>query len=158
MDEQQQKVADIVKSTRIAMLTQMDANGHLVSRPMATQEVDFDGTVRFIAERSSDKVRDLQKDPKVNLAYSGHGAWVSLSGTARIVDDNAKLKELWDTFTDSWMEGGPDNPDNILIEIDAETAEYWDSPGGSKVTQLANLVKAKVTGDRIEGDNEVTDF
>ena len=75
-----------------------------------------------------------------------------------IVNDEAKLTELWDTFTGSWLEGGPENPENILIEVDAESAEYWDAPGGSKVVQLTNLVKAKLTGSRIEGDNEQVDL
>ena len=68
-----------------------------------------------------------------------------------------KLKELWDTFTGAWMEGGPENPENVLLRVEADSAEYWDSPG-SKVTQVLNLVKAKVTGERFEGDNEVVDL
>ena len=55
------------------------------------------------------------------------------------------------------MEGGPENPDNILIHVEADSAEYWDTPG-SKVTQVVNLVKAKVTGERFEGDNEQVDL
>lgn len=157
-DEQHQKVAEIIKSARVAMMTQVDSTGRLVSHPMATQDVDFDGTVWFIAERSSDKVRDLTSNPQVNLAYSGNGAWVSLSGTARVVDDRARLEELWGTFTDTWMEGGPDNPENVLIEVTGDTAEYWDAPGGSKVIQLANLVRSAVKGERLEGDNEVVDL
>ena len=153
-----QKVRDIIKGTRIAMLTHVDGDGHLVSKPMATQEVDFDGTVRFIAERASDQGMDIQKNPNVNVAYSGNGAWVSLSGTARIVNDTDKLRELWSSFTGSWLEGGPENPNNVLIEIDADTAEYWDTPGGSKVTQVANLIKAKVTGNTVDGENEVVDL
>ena len=139
-NENIQKVRDIIKGTRIAMLTHVDEDGRLVSKPMATQEVDFDGTVRFIAERASDQGMDIQKNPNVNVAYSGNGAWVSLSGTARIVNDTDKLRELWSSFTGSWLEGGPENPNNVLIEIDADTAEYWDTPGGSKVTQVANLI------------------
>jgi general stress protein 26 len=73
------------------------------------------------------------------------------------VDDQAKLAELWDTFTDAWMEGGPENPNNILIRVQADSAEYWDTPG-SKVTQVANLLKAKVTGKRFEGDNAQVDL
>lgn len=152
------KVREIIKSTRIALLTHVDGEGRLLAKPMATQEVDFDGTVRFIAERGSDQVRDLQQQPSVNVAYAGDGAWVSLTGRARVVDDVAKLKELWNTFTDAWLEDGPENPENVLIEIDADTAEYWEAPGGSKVTQVANLVKAKVTGKRAEGENEVVDL
>ena len=91
------------------------------------------------------------------MAYAGRSSWVSLSGTASVVDDQARLAELWNTFTDAWMEGGPDNPNNVLVKVDADTAEYWDSPG-SKVTQLVNLVKAKTTGKRFEGDNEKVDL
>ena len=72
-NENIQKVRDIIKGTRIAMLTHVDENGRLVSKPMATQEVDFDGTVRFIAERASDQGMDIQKNPNVNVAYSGNG-------------------------------------------------------------------------------------
>lgn len=152
-----QKVAELMKGVKLAMLTQVDGRGHLVSRPMATQDVDFDGDVWFIAERSSQKVTDLAADDRVNVSYSGKGTWVSLSGRAEVVDDVERLREYWDTFTDSWMEGGPENPENILIHVHAESAEYWDTPGG-KVTQIANLVKAKTTGQRFEGDNETVDL
>ena len=156
-DQGRAKVTELVKGIRIAMLTSVDPQGRLVSQPMATQDVDFDGDVWFIAERSSDKVANIRANPQVNLAYSSDSSWVSLAGTAEVVDDQAKLAELWNTFTDAWMQGGPENPENILIHVEADTAEYWDSPG-AKVTQLANLVKSKVTGRRLEGDNETVDL
>lgn len=158
MNDSQQKVADIITSTKIAMMTHVTVDGSLIAHPMATQDVDFTGTVLFIAERDSDKVRDLVSDPRVNLAYSSKGSWVSLAGTAHIVDDEARLRDLWSTFTDAWLEGGPDDPNNILIEVEAESAEYWDAPGGSKTVQLANLAKSAVKGERIEGDNDVVDY
>jgi len=156
-DEQQQKVRDLIRGTRTAMLTSIDPDGRLVSKPMATQDVEFDGDVWFIAERASEKVRNIEARPEVNVAYSDNSSWLSLSGTASVVDDHARLEELWNTFTDAWMEGGPENPDNVLIKVDAHSAEYWDSPG-SKVTQVANLVKAKLTGRRFEGDHETVDL
>ncbi len=155
--DQQEKVHDLVKSTRVAMLTSIGPDGALVSKPMATQDVEFDGDVWFVAERASEKVRNITANPRVNVSYAGGSSWVSLSGTASVVDDPARLAELWNTFTDAWMEGGPDNPNNVLVKVDADTAEYWDSPGG-KVTQLVNLVKAKTTGKRFEGDNEKVDL
>lgn len=155
--DQQQKVRDLIKSTRLAMLTTVAPGGKLVSRPMATQDVEFDGDVWFIAERDSANAHNIGTSPNVNVAYADRSSWVSLSGRAEVVDDHAKLEELWNTFTDAWLEGGPENPNNVLIRVDADSAEYWDSPG-SKVTQLANLVKAKVTGKRFEGDNEAVDL
>ena len=156
-DEAVAKVAGLVKGIRVAMLTSTDAQGRLVSRPMATQDVDFDGDVWFITECSAEHTRNLQADPRVNVAYSSSSSWVSIAGTARVVDDPARLREYWNAFTDAWLEGGPDNPNNVLVHVEADTAEYWDSPG-SKVTQVVNLVKAKVTGERFEGDNEVVDL
>jgi general stress protein 26 len=155
--DQQAKVRELIKDTRIAMLTSIAPDGTLVSKPMATQDVEFDGSVYFIAERSSEKVRNIGADPRVNVAFASSSSWVSLAGHATVVDDQARLAELWNTFTDAWMEGGPDNPNNVLIKVDADSAEYWDSPG-SKVTQVLNLVKAKVTGKRFEGDNEKVDL
>ena len=96
---------------------------------MATQDVEFDGDIWFITERSSDEVPHLATTPGVNVSYSRNSSWVSVAGTARVVDDNAKLAELWDTFADAWLEGGPENPENVLIRVEADTAEYWDTPG-----------------------------
>ncbi len=156
-DEATTKVTDLMDGIRIAMLTTTDEQGRLVSRPMATQDVELDGDLWFITERSSSAAAQVAAHPGVNVAFSGSSSWVSLAGEARVVDDVDKLAELWDTFTGAWMEGGPDNPENVLIHVSADTAEYWDSPG-SRVTQVVNLVKAKVTGERFEGDNEVVDL
>ncbi len=156
-DAGRDKVVELVKGVRTAMLTTTDAEGRLVSQPMATQDVDFDGDLWFITERSSEKVTHVRANPHVNVAYVGDSSWVSVAGTAEVVDDAAKLAELWNTFTDAWMQGGPDNPENVLLHVAADTAEYWEAPG-AKVVQVANLVKAKVTGQRYEGDNEVVDL
>lgn len=151
------KVAELIDDIRIAMLTTVAPDGRLMSHPMATQDSDFDGTVRFIGERRSQKVTNLEANPQVNVAFTGSGSWVSLSGTARVVSDPAELEKYWDTFTDAWLEGGPENPNNIIIEVQGTSAEYWDGPG-SKVIQVLNLVKAKATGQRYEGDNEKVDL
>jgi general stress protein 26 len=155
--DQQQKVRDLIRAARLAMLTSVDPDGRLVSMPMATQDVEFDGDVWFIAERDSHKVRNIRDNRQVNVAYSDSGSWVSLSGEAEVVDDTDKLAELWNTFTDAWLEGGPENPNNILIKVESTSAEYWDTPG-SKVVQVANLLKAKVTGKTYDADNESVDL
>ncbi|HYO40598.1 MAG TPA: pyridoxamine 5'-phosphate oxidase family protein [Nocardioidaceae bacterium] len=153
----QDKVRRLIRSTKLAMLTSVDPDGTLVSKPMATQDVDFDGTVWFISERESHKARNIERNPQVNVAYASNDSWVSVAGTAEVVDDHAKLRELWDSFTGAWLEGGPENPNNVLIKVTGRSAEYWDSPG-SRVTQVANLVKAKVTGTTLNTENETVDL
>lgn len=156
-EEETHKVAELVKDTRIAMITTVDVDGCLHSHPMATEDVEWDADVWFITERSSETARNVLANPQVNVAYSSDSTWVSLSGRAELVDDTARLEELWNTFTDAWMQGGPDDPNNVLLHVTAQPAQYWDSPG-AKVTQLANLVKAKVTGDRYEADSGTVDL
>lgn len=156
-DTEVAKVAELIDDIKIAMLTTVAPDGRLMSHPMATQDSDFDGTVRFIGERKSQKVANLEANPQVNVAFTGSGSWVSLSGTARVVSEPAELAKYWDTFTDAWLEGGPENPNNVIIEVQGTSAEYWDGPG-SKVIQVLNLVKAKATGQRYEGDNEKVDL
>ena len=156
--ESRRKVGELIKDVRIAMLTTVDEAGRLVSRPMPTQDVEFDGDIWFIAQRDSELARQIGGGrTEANVAYAGSSTWVSVSGKARVVNDPAKLREEWNRFTDAFFEGGPEDPNIVLILIEGESAEYWDSPGG-KVTQLANLAKSLVKKEPIEGDNRIVDL
>lgn len=156
--ENRRKVAELIKGVRIAMLTTVDGNGRLVSRPMTTQDVEFDGDIWFIGRRDSDLAAQIGAGRvEANVAYAGSSSWVSVSGKARVVDDTAKLKEQWNRMADAFLEGGPDNPDNVLILVEGESAEYWDSPGGP-VSRLAHLAKSLVTKEPMDGDNAVVDL
>ena len=120
-----------MEETDIAVLTYVSLNGHLVSTPMGTQDFEDPGTTWFLTERSSDKVRAIEADPRVNVSYSSKAGWVSLTGTAHVSDDRAKLRDLWDASAGAFMSGGPDDPDNVLLRIDGATAEYWSPPARS---------------------------
>lgn len=152
-DDQLGTVAEIMRKTDIAVLTYLSTEGALVSTPMGTQDFEEPGTTWFLTEASSDKVRAIEADPRVNVAYSSKAGWVSLSGTARVSRDRDKLRELWDASAGAFMSGGPDDPDNVLLEIDGATAEYWEFPG--KVTAVVQMAKGLVRDSRPDlGDND----
>ena len=153
-----EKVAELARGIRIGMLTTIDDDGHYVSRPMAQQEVEFDGDLWFFAERDSRKVRQIRARPAVGVTLTSPDTWISISGRAEIVDDTAKARELWNGFVEAWMPQGPEDPAVVLIKVSGETAEYWDTPGGRVATAIS-LVKAKLTGTRYEGgENEAVDL
>lgn len=153
-DTQLQTVTEIMRSTRIASLAYLSQAGDLVSTPMGTQDFEEPGTVWFITERSTEKVEAITADPRVNVHYAGKEGWVSLAGTARFVDDEAKLRELWDASAGAYMEGGPEDAGNGLLEITASSAEYWDSPGA--VAVAVQFVKGLVSSDRPDtGDSGI---
>jgi general stress protein 26 len=152
-DDQLGTVSEIMKDTRIAVLTYVSTAGALVSTPMGTQDFETPGTTWFLTERDTDKVRAIQADPRVNVSYSSDAGWVSLSGTAQVSEDRFKLRELWDVSAGAFMSGGPDDETNVLLEINGTSAEYWESPG--KVASVIQLAKGLVGGGTPDlGDND----
>ena len=92
------KIEDLYKliaGIQVAMFTTRRADGHLVSRPMATQERSSGADLWFATDLESHKLDELENDPFVNLSYYRDGTreWVSVSGRARLVTDRAKVRE-----------------------------------------------------------------
>ena len=80
------------------------------------------------------------------------------SGGALVVEDRAKKRELWNSAVEAWFPEGPDDDRVVLLKVDGDSAEYWDSPGGRLAT-VFSFAKAKVTGQRIDaGENEKVDL
>lgn len=151
-----EKLRDLTKGIRVAMLTTVEEDGSLRSRPMATQEMELDGELWFFTGAGSLKVREVRREQHVNVSYADPDGqrYVSVAGTAQVVHDRAKAAELWNPMLKAWFPGGLDDPDLALLRIRVEKAEYWDSPS-SKMVQLAGFVKAVATGKRYEpGENE----
>jgi general stress protein 26 len=149
------KLGELIKDIKFAMLTTVEPDGSLHSRPMATQEVDFDGDLWFFTGASTAKVDEVRHDQHVNVSYAepGDNTFVSVSGKATVVRDRAKAKELWNPVYKAWFPKGLDDPDLALLKVSVEKAEFWDSPS-SKVVQLLGFAKAIATGERARGAGE----
>jgi general stress protein 26 len=157
-DDGTRKVADLLKDSKIAMLTTRAVDGALVSRPMAMQEVEFDGDLWFFADQQSHAVEHVTVDPRVNVAVSGTSSWVSLAGEATVVHDDAKKRELWSSEVEAWFPDGPDAAHIVLLHVEGASAEYWDTPGG-RVASLISYAKAKATGKPYDGgENETVEL
>jgi general stress protein 26 len=143
--DEYREITDIARKVRTAMVTSTTSDGSLHSRPMSTQDVEFDGAAWFFVPRDSDLVAEVERDPRVNVGYAGSSAWLSLSGNATVVVDEARKKELWNGFVEAWFPDGPEDSGVVLLRVDAESAEYWDTPGG-KPRALLSMAKARLTG------------
>lgn len=135
--EDVEKVRSLMEDMDIAMLTTTDSSSldhRLTSRPLSTQIAEDDGDVLFLVRRSSAVARDVLANPQVNVAYASSKAWVSLAGTARVIEERALVEKLWTRGADAFMEGGPENPDNVVLKVSGDTATYW---GGSSLIGTA---------------------
>ncbi|MEO5696715.1 MAG: pyridoxamine 5'-phosphate oxidase family protein [Burkholderiaceae bacterium] len=143
------KLWELIKDIRFAMFTTRHDNGHLHSRPMTTQnsKLDEDASLWFFMARGAEPVADLGAEPNVNVVYAdpGDDSYVSVSGTAVVVDDLARKEKLWSKMAEAWFPGGPSDPNLALVRVDITHANYWDVKQ-SKPMQLYHMAKAVVTG------------
>ena len=136
---------ELIKDIDMAMLTTVTEEG-LVSRPMKTQEVEFDGDLWFFTKKDTSKYHEIKQNQDVNVAYVGK-SYVSVRGKAEIVEDLEKKKELWSKVYDAIMQTTYDDPNVILLKVKVEAAEYWEQ--GNYVKKIAYYYK-RLTGQSSE--------
>ena len=160
-EEKLRKLREIVKAVDICMLTTVDDEGELRSRPMSNnREVEFDGDLWFFTYGSSHKVDEVGRVPKVNASFADIDGqlYASLSGRAEVVRDRAKVEELWKPHLRAWFPDGVDTPDIALLKVTVERAEYWDG-SQSFVAHAVSLVSSLVKGEPAHpGENEKIDL
>ncbi|WP_410770332.1 pyridoxamine 5'-phosphate oxidase family protein [Fontibacillus sp. BL9] len=136
-----EKVRDLIKGIDTAMLTTVTGEG-LVSRPMKTQEVEFDGDLWFLTKKDTNKYREILQNPTVNVAYVDK-SYVSIRGEAELVQSPDKVREFWNVAYEKLLETSSDDPNLVLIKVKADTAEYWET--GNPVKMVMRLF-SKLTG------------
>ncbi len=145
---------DLIEGIEIAMFTTRRPDGHLVSRPMATQTQAEGADLWFVTDIESNKLDELALSPEVNLSYYRDRTreWVSVSGTATISQDRRAIHELYQPDWKAWFgdeggerDGGPDDPRLALISVEVHSVTYLkvDKP---KPLVLFEVAKAMVTG------------
>jgi general stress protein 26 len=144
----------MIGQIEVAMLTTRRPDGHLESRAMANQKRAAGADLWFVTADLSSKLRDIEHDPHVNLAYYKDRTreWVSVSGLARISRDRAIIRELYATDWKAWFpdegdprHGTPDDPRMVLIGIDVHAAVFFEVNKPQPVV-LYELVKGWLTG------------
>ena len=109
-----QHFSNLIKDIKFTMFTTVDlSNGSLYSRPMTVQQVEFDGDLWFFAGYSSELVKQIEHNSKVNLAFSNikEFSFLSAQGHAQIIrGDKSKEKELWNPVYKTWFPEGLEDP------------------------------------------------
>jgi len=146
--EDLKKLAKLIDGIKIAMMTTLDENGRMHSRPMVTQQIEFDGDLWFLTGANSHKVTELNKTHQVHLDYVSieDGRFVSISGQGQIISDRKKAEELWSPIYRAWFPKGLDDPNLVCLKVEIEEAEYWDTASNAMV-YLIGIGKALLQGE-----------
>lgn len=153
----QQDVVERLRNADIAMLTTALPDGKLLSHPMSIQGVSEDADVWFFLALDGDQAEALRGDPHVNLSVTEAGSWLSVAGQARLVEDRTMIEQLWTEHAREYFPQGTEDPNLGLLRISGDSAQFWGMPGG-KVAGLAQIAKAKVTGDQPPGGTAATEL
>ncbi len=122
-------VAKLLKQLDICMLVSRADDGELHGRPMSNNgEVEYDGDSWFFAFGDSRKVRELEADPRTELAFidTPNGTWINLEGEAEIIrDDVERKRQLWLDDLERWFPEGPEDANVVLIKVHARHIDAW---------------------------------
>jgi general stress protein 26 len=134
-EENVSRLWEMIKGIDFAMLTTVEDDGSLRSRPMATLRGAFDGDLYFFTKANAPKVDAVERDRHVCVSYSApqNQRYVSMSGLARLLRDRRKMEECWFPELKAWFPEGLEDPELALLWISVTQAEYWDGPLGTQL-------------------------
>lgn len=147
-DKDHQKLWDLIKDTRFGMFTHRHHGGLLHSHPLTTQNkaLDESATLYFFVPKDGKIARSVAAYNAVNVAYANtdKDSYVSVSGRASLLEDQAKKEELFTTMAKAWFPQGVTDPNLGLLAVHIDNAEFWDVDD-SKMVQIFKMMKAAVT-------------
>ena len=154
------ELARLIDGITVVMVTTVADDGALRCRPLLLEALEADGSLTFLTHLSSQKVAELSRDARVNVAFVGDKGdrYVSVSGTGRTTHDPARMRALWNPTYRAWFPDGPDDPDSAILTVTIDRVEYWDVPS-SRLVRLWGVVRALATGEVAEaGDHRTIEF
>ncbi len=127
---QVQELRKLLEGLECGMLTTVDDDGTLHSRPMSMwNEIDNDATLWFFTLANSHKVVEIQHHQQVNVSFSAPNQerYVSILGTAQLTKDRHQLAEKWQPKLQTWFPQGIDEPNLALLKVKVNKVDYWES-------------------------------
>lgn len=142
------QLANLLENMTVCMLSTIDDESLIVSKPMSPIEMCEQGAIWFLTDVHSTKAGHLQV---MNLAFSNEsqGTYVSISGYGETVTDHARIEALWTPFARPWFPEGVDSAHLSALKFVPHIAEYWDAPNSKMVRMFAmaaSIVAAKPIG------------
>jgi len=140
------RVWELMRKIGFAMLVTRDGD-KLRARPMSAYLVRDENVIYFLTDARRHMDEEIARNPQVNLSFANAGSqkYVSISGSAVVSNDRAKIKQLFSTPAKAWWDSA-DDPNIRVLKITPEDAEFWDSPG--TLTSYVKMTAAAFTGAR----------
>jgi len=146
-NERREQLQKIMHGFDTAMLVTRGENGGMHSRPLAIAEHSNAEVLYFATSADSTKVSEVGVDPHVNITMQDKRRFVSITGTAKVVQDRALIDRLWAETWKIWFPEGKSDPALCVLVVDPSEASYWDGEGVQGLKFLFEAAKAYLTGE-----------
>ena len=125
-------VASLLDLIPVGMMTTVETDGSLHSRPMETLREPgqpFDGSLWFFTRTDAVKTAEISHDHHVSLSYGcpEKNDYVCMSGTAMIVRDRNRAQTFWKPSLKTWFPKGLDDPELALVRIEVSRVQTWEN-------------------------------
>ncbi len=144
-----EKLRELLAGFPITTMVTVERDGVISARPIGVvgDHAAFDGHLWFITDKRSRKVRAINDGAVTFLIFEDHGkgAYLHLTGHAQVVEDRARLEQLYTPVQRTWFPEGLEDRHMTLVRFDATQGEFWDQHNGM-LRLLAAFTKAIVTG------------
>ena len=152
--EKRERLRELMSEFSVAMLTTHSGGQEMRARPLAIADRHDDGELYFSTAVESPKVGEIQANPHVNVTMQDGRRFVSITGTARIVDDRALVDKLWSESWKVWFPKGKEDPSLRIVIVDPLEAAYWDAAGVQGLKYVFQMAKAYLSGTRPTSDED----
>ena len=145
------RVWELMDKIAFAMLVTRDGD-KLRACPMRAYLGRDENAIYLLTDARRHKDEEIARNPGVNLSFADTGSmkYVSLTGTATVSNDRARIRELFSTPAKAWWDSA-DDPNIRVLKVVPDDAEFWDSPGS--VISYVKMAVAAATGSRPEIGN-----
>jgi len=142
-----EKFKKLVEEIKACMFITNTAGEQEHTRPMATIEVEDNGTLWFFTDVRSIKVEEVNMQREVHLVYAhpGKESYLDVWGEAAVVTDMQSKKDKWTPFVKAWFPDGVDDPNLALLKVQPQDVYYWDAEAGRMVSFL-KIIAGAITG------------
>ncbi|AMJ60191.1 pyridoxamine 5'-phosphate oxidase family protein [Bosea sp. PAMC 26642] len=138
----------MIEEIDLCMFVTHDGSGEqLRARPMSAHPVRDEDAIYFLTDTQGHKDEEVEINDNVCLTFADNSAYryLSVTGTANVLDDRAKIAELWDSDAEAFWDS-KDDPSIRLLRVRPAMAEFWDSPG--KIVTTIKMAAAAITGSK----------
>jgi general stress protein 26 len=156
--EKRDRLKKLIGHFDTAMLVTRTADGGMRARPLSIAESRADGGLYFSTAADSAKVAEIEANRQVAVTMQNGKRFVSITGTARVVDDRDLVEKLWTEAWRIWFPDGRSDPSLRIVIVEPIEATYWDVSGLTGLKYLFDAGKAYVSGTTppSDGDQEHT--